>query len=373
MRNLTKGAYLASSAYVRGAEYGSVAGKIATQVNAFKRAGLDCDLIPIDVPETRWGNAINWAPFLPTLEGWDPALLSSAYNFLYIRKPIFTRKFLRFLRAAKERNPETKIILEIPTYPYDKEMQGAIAGISLAKDRHYRTKLYHYVDRIADLSRNEEIFGVPTLPMANGIDIDAISTRKPSLKNGEIHILSASGMCLWHGLDRAIAGLASYQSAAPHKPEVVLHLAGEGPESAHLRSMAADANLGKSVVFHGELAREALGRLYDQCTIALESFGCHRKELSLSSSLKSREYLAKGIPFVYSTPIDIIDDNTSFCLRVPEDETPLDFGRIIAFHDQLYAGRTEESVIQTIRNFAKERASIDGAMAAVIDYIQSCV
>lgn len=373
MKEPIKGAYLASSAYVRGAEYGSVAGKIAAQVRAFKRAGLDCDLIPVDVPETRWGNAINWAPFLPTLEGWNPALLSPEYSFLYIRKPIFSRKFLRFLRAAKGRSPETKIILEIPTYPYDKEMQGAIAGVSLAKDRHYRTKLHRYVDRIADLSRTESIFGIPTLPMINGIDTDAVSTRKPSLRDGEIHILSVSGMCLWHGIDRAIAGLAAYQSATPQKPEIVLHLAGEGPELERLQLMAEKACLGNAVIFHGELTQDELAKLYDQCTLALASLGSHRLGIAVSSAIKSREYLAKGIPFIYSTPIDILDDDDSLCLHVAEDESPLDFARIIEFHDQLYAAHAEEKVIEELRALAEARASMDRAMNTVIDYVRSGV
>lgn len=372
MEEPIKGAYLASAAYVEGVEYGSVAGKIAAQVNALKRAGFDCELIPVATPETRWRSVINWAPFLPTLEGWENNLLKSEYRFLYIRKPIFTRKFIHFLRVAKECNPGIKIILEIPTYPYDQEMKGTIAGISLAKDRYYRTQLFHYVDRIADLSHSEEIFSIPTLPIINGIDLSTISTRKPSLQKDEIHILSASGMCMWHGIDRAIRGLEKYRSdTSGGATKVILHLAGNGPELPTLQSMVRNAHLEDSVIFHGELTQIELNRLYGQCTLALEGLGYHRKNLYLSSSLKSREYLAVGIPFVYSTLIDILNTHTDFHLRVPEDDTPLDFNLITSFHEHLYSTFNEDEVIRRIRDFAVRHASIDKAMGPVIDYIQS--
>lgn len=370
VRKPIRGAYLASGNYVKGAEYGSVAGKIAAQVDAFLGKGISCHLIPIKDPQTRWETIINWAPFLPTIEGWEPSLISPDFHFIYIRKPIFSRKFILFLREVRLRNPSIKIILEIPTFPYDREMHGIIGGVSRIKDRHYRRQLCKYVDRIADLSQHEKIFGVPTLAIINGVNLAAISPRHPSLLPGEMHILSASGMCEWHGLDRAISGLAKYKADNAQAKRIVLHFAGKGPELKRLQSMAIEANLIDDVVFHGELNQDELSDLYNKCTFAIESLGCHRKDLQVSSSIKSREYLAKGIPFVYSTPIDVIPEAFGYCLKAPEDESPLDFKRISAFHDYLYEIEDEADIITHIRNYAKDTVSIDEAMKAVISYIQ---
>ena len=44
------------------------------------------------------------------------------YDFLYIRYPFAIPSFLRFLRVAKKENPNIKIILEVPTFPYRQEL-----------------------------------------------------------------------------------------------------------------------------------------------------------------------------------------------------------------------------------------------------------
>ncbi len=371
MNQPIRGAYLASSAYVKGVEYGSVAGKIAGQVKAFERAGIACDLIPIATPANRLQNVVNWAPFLPTLEGWDPSLVKPEHDFLYIRKPIFSRRFIRFLRKVKAQNAAIRIILEIPTYPYDEEMQGAIARVSLAQDRHYRKHLHGLIDRIADLSQHGQIFSVPTLGIFNGIQVESISKRTPSLADGQMHIVSVSGMCRWHGIDRAIAGLKNYYANESNEKQIFLHLAGRGPELQNLKAMVDDAHLNDYVRFYGELKQSELESIYDKCTIGLECLGCHRKKLELSSSIKSREYLAKGVPFVFSTPIDIMKGSCfDFALQVPDDESPIDFTHVANYHDKLYANEDEQALIDRIRSFAEEHVSVDSAMSSVVRYLR---
>ncbi|MCI8340779.1 MAG: glycosyltransferase family 4 protein [Eggerthellaceae bacterium] len=365
-----RGVYMALKTAAAHPECNGVAAKIAAQVNTLDTGEIACDLYTVYGPHSFFGNFFNWFPLLPSTEGWIATESLAANDFLYIRKPLFTRKFIRFLRNMKKLNPNIKIILEIPTYPYDNEMQNIWERVSLARDRHYRKQLSGYVDKIADLSRHNEIFGVETLPIVNGIDLSIHSPRIPSYQDEAVHMLSVSSCFFWHGLDRAITGLGEYYAEKSPVKQVVLHIVGEGPETASLKGMAETLGVSRYVLFHGELQKSEIEELYNQCTIALEGLGYFRKTDAFSSSIKSREYLAKGIPFAYCTDIDVfLEKPVDFCLKVTADDTPLPIGEIVRFHDELYGNNSEQEIIEEIRDYAEHAVSMDAALEQVISYL----
>ena len=94
--------------------------------------------------------------------------------------------------------------------------------------------------------------------------------------------------------------------------------------------------------------------------------------LPISSTLKTREYLAKGLPFVYSGSIDVFEGrDVDFCLRVPADESPLDIEQVVRFYRSLVSNRTERELVERIRKFAELHVSMDAAMETVSRYFQS--
>lgn len=120
------------------------------------------------------------------------------------------------------------------------------------------------------------------------------------------------------------------------------------------------------------LNMDDMDKIYCECTMAFASLGLHRIDSGLvASTLKTREYLAKGIPFIYSGEVDVFQKNpVDFCFRVPADESPIDIQSVIDFHDRLYAGESEEHLISRIRSFAEEHVSWKVTMRPVIDYIK---
>ena len=113
-----------------------------------------------------------------------------------------------------------------------------------------------------------------------------------------------------------------------------------------------------------------MDEVYDRCTLAIASLGLHRIGLSSASTLKTREYLAKGIPFLYSGIIDVFENEpVSFCLPVEADDSPINIPKLIEFHDFIYASSSQEEVISTIRQYAEENVSIEKTLADVVEYI----
>ena len=133
-------------------------------------------------------------------------------------------------------------------------------------------------------------------------------------------------------------------------------------------------NLQEYVIFHGQQTGELLDGIYNQCTLAIASLGLHRIGGTLGSFLKTREYLAKGLPMITGCDIDILDkEKFPYFLQFPSDESPIDIEKVIEFHDSVYleSGKTQEEIVDEIRDFAYRTCDMSVAMKPIIDYIKS--
>ncbi len=354
-------------------KYPGVATKIRAQKSCFENAGFQCDLLSVGINQSPLVKLSSRIPFGDDGRDWD-AVFNGDYSIYYIRKPYyFSKGFIDYLRKIKLNNRYARIILEIPTFPYDKEMHDFRSLPYLAIDRRNRKLLSKYVDRIADLSGHESIWGVPTLSMINGIDMGCISARAASKDFETINLICVAAFSEWHGVDRLIRGMSQYYSDDTIKShrDIHLHLLGEGPQLKNLQLLVSSVKLDKRITFYGQCGRNEMDAVYDRCSFAVASLGMHRIGLSVASTLKTREYLAKGIPFVYSGDIDVfLEEPVDFCLKIPDDDSPLDFNQFIAFYDTLVKREEEIALISRIREYAERHVSIERGMANVIDYLK---
>ena len=106
------------------------------------------------------------------------------------------------------------------------------------------------------------------------------------------------------------------------------------------------------------------------CDIGIEVLAAFRKDVLVSSSLKSREYAAYGIPFVAAVPIDFAENNWEYVLNVPLDDSPIDIEKVIEFYDSIYAEKNCDMVSKTIRGYAEDKCDISVTMRPIIEYLQ---
>lgn len=347
--------------------------KIAGQIAAFNRAGCNCELLVCPQPETVPGMVSSCLPFFPDGIDWpDVSKLANA-DYVYLRRPRFISKDLvRFLQQLKVANQKVLVIFELPTYPYDNEMKTPRIFAAYLKDKRHRSELQSCVDYIADLSGSQEIFGIPTIQITNGVDLTSVTARSESgdIASGTLDLLLASSFAPWHGVDRLIRGLDRYYNQEGGTRDIHLHLCGDGVEIPRLKDLASKASLDDRITFYGQLSKSQLSDVYDKCSMAIASLGLHRIGISTSATLKSREYLAKGIPFVYEGEVDVfIKEPVDFCMQVPYDDSAISIDDVIAFHDSLYGRYSEGRLIASIRNYAEEHVSVDAAMRNVTDYL----
>ena len=91
------------------------------------------------------------------------------FDLIYIRYPFSSPYFLNWLAHLSKIHHHCKIVIEVPTFPYHKEFKG-FGNIGLAMDWWYRRFLKKYVNRIVLIGQKDELWGIKTIKITNGIN-----------------------------------------------------------------------------------------------------------------------------------------------------------------------------------------------------------
>lgn len=279
------------------------------------------------------------------------------YDLIYIRNPGSNPFFISFLKEIKNK----KIIMEIPTYPYDNEANTLLLKVQNMLDKVYRIKLKNYVQRMVTYSDDKEIWGIPCINISNGIDLDEIKIIDKKNIKDKIVFTSISNCSFWHGIDRFIYSILEYIKNNG-KEEMVFNIVGEGNETSKLKRIVKENKLENIVIFHGKQLDKELEEICNITDIGIGSLGIHRISLETVQPLKNREYCAKGLPFIISfNDPDFI--NKEFIYKVSNDEKLFDIEKIIEWYKNLKI--TSEEIKEYSKNF-----SWDIQMKKVVDYLK---
>lgn len=292
--------------------------------------------------------------------------------FLYIRRTVADRAYVGFMQQVKQKFPDCKIIIEIFTYPYDKDEFGKWnAWPFYLKERIYRGRLKQYVDRFVTYSKDNCIFGIPTIRTANGINVESVRMVQGEYRENRLTMIGAAYMQRQHGYERVIEGLYHYYQDWDGKYRVYLYLVGDGPEKSKYQSLVEKYQLQEYVVFYPTTTGEELDRLYDEAEIALNAFGWYKVGCyDAISTLKIRESFARGIPMISGSPIDIVDENHKYALMFPNDPSPVEIPKVIEYYETLKKQyRKKSNLASELRSYAGEHASMEVVMKPVIDFI----
>ncbi|HBO36437.1 MAG: hypothetical protein VB088_15260 [Sphaerochaeta sp.] len=309
-------------------------------------------------------------PFFPSKVVYRYDSSYDGIDAMYFRRTTLDSFAVRFFKNVKKYNPRCKIVMELPTYPYDKEMTSFIEWPRLIKDRWNRKKLKHYIDRIVTFSDDDVIFGIPTIRTMNGIDFDTVPPRVVHENaETEIHAIMVANFASWHGLDKLIDGMIKYYSELP-KRRFILHIVGGGKAVEEEINKVKGSNIIENVIFHGPLWGASLHDIYNRVTLAIDICDIDEHGIFISSSLKTREYVAKGLPVVGAIEIDLSRSMKDYFYRF-KDPHIIDVHEIIDFHDTIYHDKQSYyTVPHKIRELAKTVCDIHVVMNPVIQFFQ---
>lgn len=364
--------------------HGSLA-KVYSQCRVFEQAGMDVELLgrrgnsTVEIlsgkdigSHQEWsaisGKALSLLRKIKQIGDMEKYVKSRKYDYCYIRYDYSDPLFIRLLNVLSKACGT--IVIELPTFPYEDEFPSSLFGkTKLAIDKAFRGGMNKYVSRFVTFYEHGDSFvGVPILVVPNGYDYSQVQIAEVSIGD-DVHIAAVSSMRVWHGYERFIEGMDLYYSSGGSR-NVYLHLIGDGPEKAKYEALVEQKDLTERVTFEGALSGDELDQALMKCGLGIDSLGRHRSGIAVLSSLKSREYAARGIPFINGCELDIVGFDCPYVLFVPADETPVDISSVVAFYDGLYRGRERTDVAQGMRDLFEPLSDMRVTMEPLVRYLR---
>lgn len=340
--------------------HSGISKKILSQVEALRSGGASVSLCTLGIrPNGSKCRLLDSRSIAEFGFGWKAALkkrldysdivraaVDGAFELVYVRYDINADPFTTTL-MRKLHQTGLKIVVEIPTYPYDGEFkgQGLMMNLQLLLDKLYRKSFFSYCDKVVTFSEENWIFGRECIRISNGVNLDKVplSTHHSQIEGG-IRLLSVANVHLWHGLDRLIRGMGE-QKDIPSE----LHIVGDGLEQIfeEYRELVRTYGLEERVKIIGPLYGEDLEKEFEWADVAVGSLGRHRSGVKSVKTLKNREYAARGFCFFYSEN-DPDFDGKPYVLKVPADESAIDIWKIYEFYTRctLKPEQIRESVLE---------------------------
>lgn len=344
--------------------------KVRAQHRALNKL-VDCELIIMPAVEysgTVGEKIVRRLPYTAAWRKWKYEGEFDDADFLYMRQVYHDDSFARYLRAVKRSNPKIKIIYEIPTYPFDdviRKSKSISKKIFSAKSSHAKDTIVEQIDRIVTFYGQEEIWGIPCIDLINGYEFASVTLPHRS-RSDTVHIMSVSATSFWHGYDRVIEGIHNYY-AGGGKENIIYHMVGNVmPEH---KKAVDEYGLQEHVVFYGRLSGEPLQEIFEKSFLGIDVLGGHRKNYPVSSSLKSREYAAYGLPMITSSPVDYLPEDYPYQFIAPYDDSPLDMQAVLEFYHKIYDNNDFDAIAGEIREYAAARCEMSIVMKPVADWL----
>lgn len=322
--------------------------KISYQLNAFKECGAEAHICFMDENNTK-KRIIDQDVIIDYGNGLKSKFLKRTDFSSIIHHAVMQQIDMVYLRSNHNANPFTirmvrkmkkagmKVVMEIPTYPYDEEYKNWSIWQKPISDRLFRKSLAKNLDAIVTFSNEDYIFGQHTIKISNGIDFNNVII-KPNKNDTskELNLIGVAEIHTWHGFDRIVRGLANYYSK-PQKYLVFFHVVGyffSIEIENEFKDLIKKYHMEKYVILYGRMHGKELDNLFFKCDFGIGSLGRHRVGITTIKTLKNREYAARGIPFVYSETDDDFDQQP-YVLKVPADESDINIDEIITFYHRL--------------------------------------
>lgn len=311
------------------------------------------------------------------LTRWDWSFIAnSGCKFIYMRSPWFLDgDVVRYMSRIKKEMKDVIVLLEVPTYDKNMSEVNKVHMVPLAIKYNFWTKrLDRCIDKIVTYSDDDLIYGISTIKTQNGIDTTRIHAINKSRDDGRINLIAVSSLAYWHGYDRVLVGLNEYvKNSDESSARIHFHIVGAGEEFNKYKSYIEENNLSDYVTMYGSLSGNQLDEVYEKADIALDSMGRHRSNVYYNSSLKGKEYCAKGLPIISGVKTEL-NSYTDFpyYMMVPQDDSPIDMQQVVKFYMDCYRGtKSFDEVHAVIAKFAEEKFDYSVTMKPVFQYIIS--
>ncbi len=377
----------------------SVQNKVLSQIAALNLCGATCkgSFFSTQVFEvTTYSEQVNFFPVKKTKKRFlnkifqrkklDKALtefIKSEYNntdFFYIRNPGATLWFLKLVKKYGDKiviehqskeldeikslmpenlfgfKPSTFLSwLQYSVWPYYNEI---LFGKKINK---YIRASIAVTNEIADYQRKKGSKIVLTI--TNGITVKNYSIRQSEEVKNELNLLflkGSSGYSPWNGFGRLVASIDQYNLKKNNNTKIKLYVFGHHSEG--------EVPKREYILEGGYVTGNELDLVFNKVHIGVSGIQVYLKNFKEATSLKIREYLARGLPFIYAyTDPDLNEESKEFALEFPNDDSLIDMEKVIEFAKKALE---DKELPQKMRKYAEEHLDYEVKMKKLYQELQ---
>ena len=209
---------------------------------------------------------------------------------------------------------------------------------------------------------NYEAFNKPIRVIPNGHNAVQKTSFLPYNGKTVRLVMLCSVSQPWHGITRLFASMISWQR---NRSDIQFYLDIIGNIQT---SEFVSQNVPNNVSFHGYKDANDIAIIMSHANLGVSSLALYLKNMQEACSLKSREYIGRGMPFIcgYYDP-DILETD-SYILRVPNDGSIIEVSVLLEFLQ--YLNRHREKVTFEL-DAAARRISWESKMEDYYDFAKS--
>ena len=111
--------------------------------------------------------------------------------------------------------------------------------------------------------------------------------------------------------------------------------------------------------------------LYNIADAGLAAFGVYKDNIAKLSTIKAREYLAKGLPVILGAEDDLFSNDMKYGLVFPNNNMPVDIAEIVRYLDKLYLHKPKRTLNREIRDYAVHNVDNEVVLLPIIKYINN--
>ncbi len=255
------------------------------------------------------------------------SLVLDQYRAMVKTQQGLARKLLKYIRYFLERRYRRQIIA------------GCRAMIAVTDEIRHR-------EQVATETTQR-----PAVTIPNGIDVGSVPLTGFQPFNGRKLDVAfvASSYAPWHGIERIVSAVLRYTGAV----DVALHFIGDLTPN-RFNGLPQPDNRFR---YHGLLKGSKLDDIMSEMTLGISTLGLYKKNMHEACSLKTREYTARGLPFIlgYEDPaLRNVDPEHRFFLKFENSNTPIDFVEIIRFAERISHKEHRGTIVKYMRQYARE-------------------
>lgn len=302
---------------------------------------------------------------------WHPIFLHSLYKVaeksgcthLILRHSGFSPFFPIIFKERRFRLISEHNTLELPEYRINRNYPFLLSEfLSQKKSFKCIDAIIAATNEIAEYEiKRSGIIKDKVVVITNGVDYDTVPFTPARPYSGDCLDLLFIGSKIfpWAGIDRIFRGLNK------NNVNVCIHLVG----TIDLNSIPPRVNKTCKIVRHGKTDKENIDKIFKSCNLAISSLGIHRNLMREACPLKSREYCARGMPFIYAYHDPDLDGQK--CLKkFSLNDDPIYINEIIDFVKDINEG----NFIQTCRDFRHSmqyRIDTNYKISSIMDFVKN--